>query len=93
VLFIEGGIDNFFITSAAVNGTEMIDVLNSCEQRVTSNGVIIRCADANVLFGLKPGRNRFDVRLVASLTGGSSVPLRDVVFWYIDGESGELDGN
>jgi len=86
-LFLEGGIDSVFITSAVLNGTEMRDTLDSCERRLTGNGVIIRCADANTLFGLNPGKNRFDVRLDANLAGGGIAQLRKVVFWYIDGES------
>jgi len=89
VLIVEGAIDDVSIASALLNETDITSILNSCgiEQRLTGGGVAIRCANANALFGLEPGRYRFDVQLNASVAGQGNVPLRDIVFWYL------LDGS
>jgi hypothetical protein len=85
VLIVEGAIDDVSIASATLNGTDITSILNSCgiEQRLTGGGVAIRCANANALLGLEPGRYRFDVLLNASVAGQGNTELRDTVFWYL----------
>ena len=89
VLIVEGAIDDVSIASATLNLIDVTSILNSCgiEQRLTGGGVAIRCANANAIFGLEPGRYRFDVRLNASVAGQGNMELRNIVFWYLLDES------
>ncbi len=91
VLIVEGAIDEVSIRSATLNVTEDLSVaLNRCgvEQPLTGSGLVIRCANADAIFGLDPGRYRFDVRLdVRRDDADDIIQLRDTVFWYVLGEA------
>lgn len=93
VLIVEGDIDDVSINRATLNVTEDLrDTLNRCDMKrqLTGSGVVIRCVNADILFGLDPGRYRFDVRLNVSFNrGNNNVILRETVFWYVLGEAEE----
>ncbi len=82
-MIVEGDIDDVSITSATLNVTEnLLNALEACDgkRRLTGGGVVIRCANANALFNLEPGRYRFDVRLNGEFNGGDNTRLRGTVF-------------